>query len=226
MLHYKNLNSLFFESFPNQATEFIALSGYVGPEPIRKLGNLPFNSKIIFGLQKENQKISLHNQLQGLHNDNRKIFYPDIACHSKCYLWLNGQVPIKGLIGSANFSSNGLFNDYRETLLEVDKNQLFVLKGYIDLILNSAVECNTVIITEAPELTQVYNKEVCNMILYDPQTGETQNSHGLNWGLADAHVRLNDACIPLRMEHIKNILNYFLHFNLIRLQAKVQEKVL
>src|SRR5258706_9574044 len=110
MLHYKNLYKLFFESFPNQATDFIALSGFVGPEPIRNLGNLPFRSKIIYGLQKENQKLLLHQQLVGLHNNNRKIYYPDIACHSKCYLWLQGQTPIKGLIGSANFSSNGLQN--------------------------------------------------------------------------------------------------------------------
>lgn len=203
MLHYKNLHKLFFESFPNQATDFIALSGFVGPEPIRRLGDLPFNSKIIYGLQKENQKALLHQQLIGLHNDDRKIYYPDIACHSKCYLWLNGQTPIKGLIGSANFSSNGLLNDYRETLLEVDQNQLFVMKGYIEIILNSAKECSSVDVIEAPEIAQDYNKEICDMILYDPQTGQTQNGHGLNWGLANANVRPNDSCIPIRTEYIR-----------------------
>jgi len=203
MLHYKNLHKLFFESFPNQATNFIALSGFVGPEPIRNLGNLPFSSKIIYGLQKENQKSLLHQQLVGLHNNDCKIYYPDIACHSKCYLWLKGQTPIKGLIGSANFSSNGLRNDYRETLLEVDDNQLYVLKGYIEIILNSAKECDTVEVVEAAELSQDYDKEICDMILYDPQTGQTQNGHGLNWGFADANVRPNDACIPIRMEHVR-----------------------
>ena len=203
MLHYKNLHKLFFESFPNQATNFIALSGFVGPEPIRNLGNLPFSSKIIYGLQKENQKSLLHQQLVGLHNNDCKIYYPDIACHSKCYLWLKGQTPIKGLIGSANFSSNGLRNDYRETLLEVDDNQLYVLKGYIEIILNSAKECDTVEVVEAAELSQDYDKEICDMILYDPQTGQTQNGHGLNWGFANANVRPNDACIPIRMEHVR-----------------------
>lgn len=204
MLYYKNLYNLFFESFPNQATDFIALSGFVGLEPIKSLGVLPFKSKIIYGLQKENPKILLHNQLVDLHNEGCRIYYPDIACHSKCYLWLKGPIPIKGLIGSANFSSNGLCNDYRETLLEVDQNQLYVLKGYIELILNSAHECNKVKVIEPPETTQIYNKEFCDMILYDPQTGQTHIGHGLNWGLAEgAHVRPNDACIPIRMEHIK-----------------------
>jgi len=203
MLHYKNLNKLFFESVPQQATDFIALSGFLGPDPIIKLGDLPFNSTVIYGLQKENQNFLLHNQLVGLHNEKRKIFYPEIACHSKCYLWLNGNKPIKGLIGSANFSSNGLYNDFRETLLEVDENQLYVLKGYIEIILNSASECNSIIVQEKKEIKEKYNEEICDMILYDPKTGQTQNGHGLNWGFADANVRPNDACIPIRMEHIR-----------------------
>lgn len=203
MLHYKNLNKLFFESVPQQATDFIALSGFLGPDPIRKLEELPFKSTIIYGLQKENQKFLLHQQLLGLHNDNRKIYYPDIACHSKCYLWLNGNTPIKGLIGSANFSSNGLYNDYRETLLEVDENQLYVMKGYIEIILNSARECNTVVVEETDEVEVAYNRKICEMILYDPRTGQTHNGHGLNWGFANANVRPNDACIPIRMEHIR-----------------------
>jgi hypothetical protein len=203
MLHYKNLHKLFFESVPHQATDFIALSGFLGPDPIRKLEELPFKSTIIYGLQKENQKFLLHQQLLALHNENRKIYYPDIACHSKCYLWLNGNTPIKGLIGSANFSSNGLFNDFRETLLEVDENQLYVMKGYIEIILNSARECNTFNIEEKEEYEVTYDKEKCEMILFDPATGQTQNGHGLNWGLANANVRPNDACIPIRMQHIR-----------------------
>jgi len=203
MLHYKNLYKLFFESVPQQATDFIALSGFLGPDPIKKLEELPIKSTIIYGLQKENQKFLLHQQLIGLHNENRRIFYPDIACHSKCYLWLNGNTPLKGLIGSANFSSNGLYNDYRETLLEVDENQLYVMKGYIEIILNSAKECNTVEVDEKEEVEGDYNKEICEMVLYDPRTGQTQNGHGLNWGFADANVRPNDACIPIRMEHIR-----------------------
>ena len=205
MLHYKNLNKLFFESIPKDATHFFALSGFLGPEPIRKLEELPLKSKIIYGLPKENQNYLLHQKLLSLHNADRKILYPTIAAHSKCYLWLNDNTPIKGLIGSANFSSNGLYNDYRETLLEVDKKQLFVMKGYMEIILSSCRECNTVAVDQKNKEAQEedYNKEICNMILYDPATGQTQNGHGLNWGLADANVRPNDACIPIRTSHIK-----------------------
>lgn len=208
MLHYKKLHKLFFESVPQKTTDFIALSGFLGPDPIRKLEELPFKSTIIYGLQKENQKHLLHEQLIELHNDNRKIFYPDIVSHSKCYLWLNGNVPIKGLIGSANFSSNGLYNDYRETLLEVDENQLYVMKGYMEIILNSSKECNTVIVEEKP-IEEDYNKEICEMILFDPRTGQTQPKHGLNWGHSDGNVRPNDACIAIRTDHIRKYPNLF-----------------
>lgn len=210
MLHYKNLNSLFFDSFPNQATEFIALSGFLGLEPVINLGNLPFRSKVIFGLQKENQNLLLHQKLLGLHNNDRRIYYPEIACHSKCYLWLNGDRPVKGLIGSANFSANGLQNDYRETLLEVDQNQLFVLKGYIEIILNSAHECVDVDVNEVDIPVGDFDPNICTMVLYDPRTGQTQNAHGLNWGLAvGSHVRPNDACIPIRTDYLRKYPNLF-----------------
>lgn len=215
MLHYKNLYKLFFESIPQEATHFFALSGFLGPEPIRKLEEFPLKSKIIYGLQKENKKYLLHQKLISLHNPDRQILYPTIAAHSKCYLWLNDTTPIKGLIGSANFSSNGLYNDYRETLLEVDKKQLYVMKGYMEIILSSCRECNTVVVepknkeSEAEVEIEDYDKNICTMILYDPKTGQTQNGHGLNWGFADANVRPNDACIPVRTSHIKKYPNLF-----------------
>ncbi|MDB2614182.1 NgoFVII family restriction endonuclease [Chlamydiales bacterium] len=207
MLHYKNLNKLFFESYPQNATDFIALSGFLGPDPIIKLEELPLKSTIIYGLQKEKTKGQLHQQLHqqliNLHNDKIKIFYPDIACHSKCYLWLDGDKPIKGLIGSANFSSNGLFNDYRETLFEVDMNQLYMMHGYIKIILDSSKECNTVQIATIAETKGLSRKDICEMILYDPKTRQTQMRHGLNWGFAEANVTPNDACVPIRVEHIR-----------------------
>lgn len=212
MFHYRNLYDLFFANLPRNASEFIALSGFVGPGPISDLNNLPFDSKIVFGLFKENQKIRLHQQLVGLHNNKIQIFYPDILCHSKIYLWMNDHgVPIRGFIGSANFSTNGLRNDYRESLLEVDHNQLYFLKGYSDIILNSAIPCIDTDVSERDEeRTTERAGDVCEMVLYDPLSGQTQSSHGLNWGLAEgSHVRPDDACIPIRTSHIRNFPHLF-----------------
>lgn len=201
MLHYKKLDSLFFDSFPNQTTDFWALTGFVGPAPISKLETLPFKSKVIFGLFKENQKKELHDKLVTLNSEKTKIYYPDLACHSKCYLWMKDDKPLKGLIGSANFSSNGLMNDYRESLMEIDDNQLYMLKGYIDIIYNTSKECTLYDVQSVP--TQLH-LDICEMILFDPSTGQTQNGAGLNWGFAEgSHVRQNDAYLPIRTNYIK-----------------------
>lgn len=215
MLYYKNLSTLFFDSFPQTANRFLALSGYVGPAMIKDLQQLPFSSSIIFGLYKENQKALLHQQLISINSEKTKIYYPDILCHSKCYLWLKDEKPLRGLIGSANFSANGLFNDYRETLFEIDQNQLYPLKGYIELIFNSSKECSEYKFEEILkrdraqiEPTDLIN---CEMVLYDPDTGQTQESAGLNWGMhtGKVHTRLNDAYIAIRTEHIRKFPKLF-----------------
>jgi hypothetical protein len=204
MLHYKDLHNLFFESFPKKANKFIALSGFVGPDPIKDLGPLDLQSTVIFGLFNKTRKRVLHQQLLNLHEvTNIEIKYPNISSHSKCYLWLKNDKPIKGFIGSANFSLNGLKNDYRETLFEVNRRKLYLLNSYMKIILESSYACSEAVIVDREVPEEDYDKEICNMVLYDPQTGETQPRHGLNWGFADANVRPNDACIPIRADHIK-----------------------
>ena len=213
MIHYKNLYDLFFSEYPKEATDFLALTGYVGFEPIMDLKNLPMNSKIIFGLFKESGRKQLHDQLCNLHSVKTQILYPHILCHSKCYLWLRDGRPIKGMIGSANFSSNGLRSDYRESLFVVDQKQLFLMKGYIDIILDSTQTCIDYPykekITLEKKLTE-YVKGVCTMQLYDTKTGETHNAAGLNWGMnSNNHTTPGDAYIPIRKEHIRHYKELF-----------------
>ena len=207
MIHYKGLHKLFLEHYPRQATNFFGLSGYVGPEPIKSLHSLPIKSTLIYGLCGERLPVRLHEQLVGLHDSSHQILYPSIKCHSKCYLWLDGETPIRGLIGSANFSTNGLYTDYRESLYEVGDRDLPMLKGYMDSILNSTKPCINWEVTpdqKLPEPAQVM--ENCDMVLFDPRTGETQEKNGLNWGqaaLSGSHVDINDANIPIRASYIK-----------------------
>lgn len=208
-LYYRNLHSLFFENIPQNATDFYGISGFVGPDPIRKLSEMPFNSSLIYGLQRENPNVQLHNQLVGLHRGRMSILYPDVPSHAKCYLWMNEQRPIRGLIGSANFSVNGLNNDYRETLLEVDRQDLFAIKAYIDLILDSSHPCVDVqVFNRGARINQALN-EKCVLELYDPKTGQVQSGSGLNWGFAKAHVTPNDAYIPIRKSYIRNFPSLF-----------------
>ena len=207
-LYYRGLHRYFFEQFPRDATEFVAVSGYVGPAPIRTLRDLPFSSSIVYGLQREKPDLNLHNALQNLSAGNVKVLYPSIPTHAKIYVWLNDRRPIRALVGSANFSENGLFNDFRETLIEVDKADLFSVYAYTQLIVDSSKDCKNVTV-DAPSV-QIPKSDSCDLVLYDPKSGEVQQSAGLNWGFSPkGNVRPNDAYIPIRTHHIKDFPGYF-----------------
>ena len=209
MLYYKDLSKLFFENYPREADELLFLSGYVGPSPIKQAMELDLKVSIIYGMVKNNFQPQLHDQLIHLSkNEKLNIYYPDSECHSKCYLWLKDNQPIKGFIGSANFSTNGLYTDYRETLLEVDQKQLFFLKSYVDLIKSQSQKCGDLAdgsLQKAPQTSAP-----CTLELFSTKTGQVAKSSGLNWGLGEkAHVNINDAYVAIRVEHIKNYPNLF-----------------
>jgi len=204
-LYYRSLYKEFFDRFPKEATDFYAVSGYLGPDPVSRLHSLKMNSFIIYGLQREKSDPILHEQLKKLHRDNVSIFYPEIPSHAKCYLWMSGDKPIRGLVGSANFSTNGLNNDFRETLIEVENQDLYAVKAYIDVIKESARACIEVAVSARQRQSEGNVSQECELVLYDPSTGEVQPKHGLNWGFSpNGHVNANDACIPIRSIHIKN----------------------
>jgi len=202
-LYYQNLSQEFFSRYPKNTTDFLAVSGYVGPTTLNQLNEMPFNSKVVFGLQKEKKNSDLHKQILIANSSKVQIFYPGILSHAKCYLWLENGTPIRGLIGSANFSENGLNNDFRETLLEVDKRDLHPLRSYINIIADSAKLCTEVVVesTETSKFSETESGE-CLLELYDPRTGEVQLKSGLNWGLSNGHVQNDDAYIPIRTKHI------------------------
>jgi len=51
MLFTQNLENLIFQHHEtHQADELIVLSGYLGPNPVEKLKDLPFNSTVIYGM--------------------------------------------------------------------------------------------------------------------------------------------------------------------------------
>lgn len=210
-LYYRNLHVEFFERFPKDATDFYALSGYLGPDPIRKLLELPLNSCIMYGLQRETPNQLLHEQLKKINGSKVEILYPEIPSHAKCYLWLKSGIPIRGLVGSANFSTNGLNNDFRETLLEIERPDLFAIKAYLDVIKQSARSCEMVDVSDSLVDRQASGdlSAGCDLMLYDPKTGQVQEKSGLNWGFANANVTPNDAYIPIRAQNIREFPTMF-----------------
>ncbi len=212
-LYYRSLHKEFFEKFPKEATHFFAITGYLGPDPISRLLKLNLKSLVIYGLQRETPNNLLHQQLLKLHCDKVSIYYPEIPSHAKCYLWMVNDKPIRGLVGSANFSTNGLNNDFRETLLEVETPDLYAVKAYIDVIKESSKACNEALVS-SPTITNASNLPVgfdqeCILELYDPKSGQVQEMSGLNWGFANGNVTPNDAYIPIRTKHITNFPHLF-----------------
>lgn len=213
MLYTRNLEEIIFQRHNLvQTDELIILSGYVGPSPIERLNQLPFHSKVIYGMYgSEGIKYSLHNSLLSLQNriDNISIFYSTLPVHSKCYVWKRRGEIVHALVGSANFSTNGLTTPFREILAETTVDTFEPLDSYLLQVLNNSIDCRegfAAAAVTAPAALPAY----CSMTLLDPRTGETQNANGLNWGQnPNNHTNRNDANIPIRADYIRNYPNLF-----------------
>lgn len=212
MLYTENLEEIIFhrhEMF--QTDELIVVSGYVGPRPIQRLQTLPFHSKVVYGMYgSEGIQRQLHNSLIGLQNgiENINIFYSNLPVHSKCYAWRNRGQIVHALIGSANFSTNGLSTPYREILAETTHDTFNPLNDYINRVLNNSISCLE--IRSADILEQVISVESTCLLSLLGRGGEVQNAAGLNWGQnPNNHTTRNDAYIKIRIQDIKDFPELF-----------------
>lgn len=216
MLYYNDLEEIVFNRHEtHRADELIILSGYVGPAPVSRLRELPFNSTVIYGMYgSDGIRARLHSALIALDNTihNANIYYSNTPVHSKCYIWkYEGQV-VHALIGSANFSANGLSSPFKELLAETTTDTFVPLNRYLAAIMENSIPCfdgvpGLIVPLGTGTVTtlQPAGGDICPMVLYDPITGEVQPSAGLNWGQSiTAHVTPNDAYIPIRTTHIRN----------------------
>lgn len=215
MLYTEDLEELIFHRHQiHESDELIVLSGYLGPSPVARLEQLPFNSTVIYGMYgSEGIKPTLHNSLISIHNsvDNLNIFYSQLPVHSKCYAWRRRGEIIHALVGSANFSTNGLSTPFREVLAETTYDTFRPLNAYIQRVLNNSISCLEVGTERVIE--SIINLEFCSMSLLD-NSGEVQRASGLNWGfmkngLPSPKRGINDACVPIRVDHINNYPNLF-----------------
>lgn len=211
MLYTQDLEELIFNRHLLYETdELIILSGYLGPRPVAKLEELPFSSKVIYGMYgSEGIKPSLHNSLTGIQSkvNNLNVFYSNLPVHSKCYVWRKKGNITHALIGSANFSVNGLTTPFREVLAETTLDTFRPLNNYIKHILNNSISCLEIEMEQT--IKEQSLSDYCLMTLLG-KNGEVQNAAGLNWGQNPSnHTTPNDAYIPIRVNHIKNFPNLF-----------------
>jgi len=211
MLFYENLEEIIFQRHNTHLSdELIILSGYIGPHPVERLGGLPFSSSVIYGMyNSDGIRAGLHNSLTALQTklNNVDIYYSNITVHAKCYAWKRNSKIVHALIGSANFSTNGLSSPNREVLAETTIDTFHPLDDYISNVLNNSILCLDGEVgsgARAP-IPETRTTEYCRMTLPDPRTDEVQNYSGLNWRQGpEHHTRPNDSCIPIRASHIRN----------------------
>ena len=210
MLFTENLEQIIFSRHNHfRADELIVLSGYVGPRPIEKLQTLPLTTKVIYGMYgTEGIQRSLHNSLIELQNriETLNIFYSNLPVHSKCYVWRNRGEIIHALVGSANFSINGLTTPYREILAETTLDTFNPLNEYIARVLYNSKSC----LEEGIEVVEpLIVGETCSLTLLGSNY-EVQNAAGLNWGQnPNNHTTPNDAYIKIRVQDIRNFPGLF-----------------
>lgn len=215
MLYKEHLEEIIFQRHNIiRADEIIVVSGYVGPKPIERLQTLPFRSTVVYGMYgSEGIKPFLHRSLTELQNtiDSVNIFYSNLPVHSKCYVWRYRGEIVHALVGSANFSVNGLTTPLREILAETTVDTFEPLNDYVQHVLNNSLSCLEVTVAERTRLTRTtQTNEICLMTLLDPATNEVQPISGLNWGQnPENNTRLNDASIPIRTSHIRNCADLF-----------------
>lgn len=211
MLYQKKLDKIIYNRYKHidhDELDLVIISGYVGPGPIKKISEIPLHTTIVYGMYACNGiSQALHNTL--INDDNKfnnvDIYYSSFPVHSKLYMWRYQGVVIDALVGSANFSTNGLTNPFRETLAEPTYDTFSDLDNYIELVLSQAIRCRNGIASPTHKLdvtAEIYNPHICRIPLYATKNGEDfiPPSSGLNWGMASlngSHVNPNDAYIRI-----------------------------
>lgn len=213
MLYYEGLEEIIFSKHEliEEPDELIVISGYLGPSPVKRLEELPMAVTVIGGMYPKGIDARLHHSLEQIKSENHKLTlrYSTQEIHSKIYIWKRKGKTISALIGSANFSSNGLRTDFRESLADATRDTFLPLDNYFNFILENSNE-NPVINRKQVEIdlsTQTSELPIdisdveftIDIPLYSMQNGAptVMPKSGLNWGLSNGHVAPGDGYIRL-----------------------------
>lgn len=229
MFYFEGLEEVVFsrhEICSEEPDEIIIISGFLGPSPIERLSELPMKATVIGGMYPSGIDARLLNSLNNAktNNPNLSIYFTKQEIHSTIYIWKKSGKILCALIGSANFSSNGLRTDYRESLADATRDTYVPLESYYKFILDQSSEepilnKNQEIIdfsTENTELNDSQENTESLEINYSYQIplniislGEKiiPTASGLNWGrarlMSGAHVAAGDAYIRLPKDILK-----------------------
>lgn len=216
MLYYTDLEDKVLETPSSEVDNFIVLSGYVGVDPIKKLADLPsyVHATVIYGMYgSDSISAPLHEALLELQSNmsNIEILYSTIPVHSKVYFWRKGSNITNALIGSANFSVNGLRNDYKEVLTDMNENSYSDFQTYYDYVRERCIPCTDAYIKvrkvskfarTSAQSQPLLAHGICRVSFLD-KNGLVPQKSGLNWGCSGGHVKKGDGYIRITMDYIR-----------------------
>ena len=216
MFKYEKLYENVFDNNV-EADELVIITGYIGPSIIEDLRELPYKTSIFVGMYGNNVNEKIHNSLLAAEFDGEiEIYYTKRLIHSKCYVWYKDNSIVKVLMGSANFSMNGLKTPYRETLSIVLEDGYNSVGNYVKFIKDNSYrislytgdltgdafndEFTRNIALNEVEISFLASKSSSskNIIGESTNTGDVNKSSGLNWGFATTSPSSpNDAYIKI-----------------------------
>lgn len=214
MLYFDDLYEIIFQRHKLMTCdEFVVVSGYVGPTPVRRLREIPLKTTVVYGMYaSDGMHESLKSALIKEEDEIRtlRVMCSTMPVHSKIYLWLNEGKVVHSLIGSANFSLNGLTTPYRETLAETTSDSFKALESYMRTVLDRCVPCREASAgrrSSEEKATKVSAENesdsgTCDLPLYLTKDGVRilPKSSGINWGmskLSGTHVNIDDAYVAI-----------------------------
>jgi len=214
-----SLEDKIFKSEASSISDTLTIiTGYVGAETVAMLAKFPEKKfTIVYGMYAcDGISKALHDTLVELQSQMSwvEIKYSMIPVHSKIYCWSKNGVITEILVGSANFSINGLRRDYKETLYPISSLAYEEYRKYSSYILNRSISCSVATkfknVPIAPEgNTQPFaNQGICRISFLDSK-GRVPLKSGLNWGKSNGNVVDGDAYIPIRVVYIKTFPELF-----------------
>ena len=228
MFKYNELNQLVFDGSID-ADEIVIITGYIGPPIIEELKALPYKAKIFVGMYGNNVHEKLHKSLLKYNAcENIEIRYTTTLIHAKCYIWIKKGKIQKTLIGSANFSTSGLYTPEKEVLGDLGDVDFDKLSAYYKLVFDKSYLVTDYVLPvkseervaetgESVEISDIVTLSLLarkganaeNIVGVTTNAGDVHSAGGLNWGFSNGLPRPNDAYIAILAEHVKNYPLFF-----------------
>ena len=217
--------------------EIVIISGYSSPDVIATIAKLGKPTLFYYGMYgaegiTERQLTSFRNLQKEYTNLKIRLVFKH-RVHTKAYLFMNNKEIRHAMIGSANFSSNGLMGvKNSEILVELNDielaqgsqylSQLDTYRNDIDTISISCTDSKVITRTKVTPKQSAFRKKgqevfpltgnphVAIMPFYSIDKGKKViNKHsGINWGLQSGHVKKSgkytEAYIPVTATLIDN----------------------